>query len=141
MVKYSTQVACGVMINNKNEVFMGLRREKNQCVWEFPGGKQEENETMDECLTREWLEELNLEIEIKERFYTSIVRSSLCEPVIRCHFFLGEIKNIEYLKINVHKEVKFFSIEEARLLPLFEGDEMVLNALEKYLFKNKDRNI
>jgi mutator protein MutT len=32
--------------------------------WEFPGGKLEDNETLEECLKREIREELSIEIEV-----------------------------------------------------------------------------
>ncbi len=35
-------------------------------VWEFPGGKVEEGETPQECLAREMMEELRVEVEVGE---------------------------------------------------------------------------
>jgi len=40
--------------------------------WEFPGGKVESYETEQDCLIREIKEELNINIEIKERLKESI---------------------------------------------------------------------
>ena len=50
------------------------RRAKGQKLagyWEFPGGKREEDETIDECLVREIREELSLDIEVVGEFDTS----------------------------------------------------------------------
>ena len=61
-----THIACGIMINNNGHVLMGKRstRGTHPGIWEFPGGKQEDGETIHECLKREWKEELNLDIHI-----------------------------------------------------------------------------
>ncbi len=39
-------------------------------LWEFPGGKRKENESLADCLAREIREELGLEIEVGEPLVT-----------------------------------------------------------------------
>ena len=44
---------------------------RNQTVIKFPGGGMEMGEGSIDCLKREWMEELGLEIEVKDHFYTT----------------------------------------------------------------------
>ena len=46
-----------ILIARRKSPFMGYS-------WEFPGGKLEDNETLEECLKREIREELAIEIEV-----------------------------------------------------------------------------
>ena len=39
-------------------------------LWEFPGGKQEPGESLQECLARELMEELGIEVQVQEPFIT-----------------------------------------------------------------------
>ena len=52
------------LINEKNEVLISLRKNRNQYnnFWEFPGGKIEEGESVDDALEWEIKEELSIDI-------------------------------------------------------------------------------
>ena len=57
-------VALLALINENNEVLISLRKNKEEYTdyWEYPGGKVESDETLEQALVREIREELNLEI-------------------------------------------------------------------------------
>ena len=52
------------MINDNNEVLISLRKNKEEYngYWEYPGGKVESGETIEQGLVREIKEELDLDI-------------------------------------------------------------------------------
>ena len=54
--------------------------------WEFPGGKREAGETLEECLQRELFEELNIHIDVPLPF--QIIRHQYPEKTVELHFFL-----------------------------------------------------
>jgi len=119
-------VVCGVMIENSGDqirILMGRRRDENN-VWEFPGGKRNPGETLKNCLKREWIEELNLDINIGQCIYTRIFNG------YKCHFFIGTICNLNTMCVRVHDKVGLFSLEAIRELNLFEGDEKIIDLLQ-----------
>ncbi|MFH4630859.1 (deoxy)nucleoside triphosphate pyrophosphohydrolase [Vibrio alginolyticus] len=66
------KVACGIIFNDEDEVFLCRRNHEKSIggYWEFPGGKVEEGESYDECLKRELLEELDMDVRVKDHFIT-----------------------------------------------------------------------
>ena len=120
-------VACGIMYNKEGKILMGLRPNNNEYggYWEFPGGKLEKNETIQECLKREWFEELNLSIEIDREIYKYKYDKYFCR------FFIGKILDEKNIKQNVHSEIKYLDKYEIYKLKLFEDDINVVNSLDK----------
>jgi mutator protein MutT len=57
-------------------------------LWEFPGGKREENETFEECLVREIREELAMEISVGKLFEE--VTHAYETKTVHLKFFLCE---------------------------------------------------
>ena len=57
-------IALLALINHKNEVLISLRKNKEEYngYWEYPGGKIESGETLEQGLVREIREELNIAI-------------------------------------------------------------------------------
>ena len=63
--KASIDVVAAVIM--KNDLFLIANRsfeDNSQGIWEFPGGKVEENETFNSALMREIKEELSLNIKV-----------------------------------------------------------------------------
>lgn len=121
------EVTCGIMYNKDGKILMGKRKETNENhpgKWEFPGGQKEENESIRECLKREWMEELNLHIKIEKE-----IHQSNSDNNYHCRFFIGKILDEDNLQINEHDEVLFLHKNDIYGLNIFEEDHLVVDKL------------
>ena len=96
-------------IIRKDDFYLLAKRNKDKYMglkWEFPGGKVEQNETFKEALSREILEELNVNIEIhnkvaEERYQDEeiniVLHYYLC-TLIDTNIVLSEHEAIEWVK-------------------------------------------
>ena len=63
----SIEVAAGLVFRNGKLLITQRYLDSHQGgSWEFPGGKREPQETFQECLERELLEELGIKVEVRE---------------------------------------------------------------------------
>ncbi|MCC7300253.1 MAG: A/G-specific adenine glycosylase [Verrucomicrobia bacterium] len=65
-------VGAAVTMNRKGEVLIAQRKQDDMLggLWEFPGGKLEQGETIQECVSRELQEELGIKTVIGEHVIT-----------------------------------------------------------------------
>lgn len=61
----------GILINEKNEILLSDEFALNQRITKFPGGGHTPGESTKETLIREFCEEFNQDITVKEHFYTT----------------------------------------------------------------------
>ena len=65
-------IGVAVIWNDKEEILIDRRRSGGIMggLWEFPGGKVEPSETVEDCIKREIYEELGIEIEVGKHLIT-----------------------------------------------------------------------
>ncbi len=101
--------------------------------WEFPGGKVEQGESIQQCLARELREELSISIHAIDRME---VQSAEYDDgghyeVAYCSVtgFDGEPKN------NVFEQVRWVTLEELRALDTLEGNQDFISTMAMWLKK------
>jgi ADP-ribose pyrophosphatase YjhB (NUDIX family) len=70
MNKFNLRVY-GILINEKNQVLVSDEYIRGNYYTKFPGGGLEFGEGTRDCLQREFLEEMNLKVEIGNHIYTT----------------------------------------------------------------------
>ncbi len=61
----------GILINEQNQILVSDELIRGMHITKFCGGGLEEGEGTRDCLKREFMEEMNLEVEIREHIYTT----------------------------------------------------------------------
>ncbi|HEY9771769.1 MAG TPA: 8-oxo-dGTP diphosphatase MutT [Coleofasciculaceae cyanobacterium] len=66
------KIGVAVINNQQGKILIDRRKSEGEMggLWEFPGGKIEAGETIEECIKREIKEELDIEISVGERLTT-----------------------------------------------------------------------
>ena len=93
-------VAVAVIMNQHNQICISLRnKDAHQGnLWEFPGGKIKQSETVEQALKREIKEELNLSIEASRpliKINHSYSDVSVCLHVQKIQSYSGQAKSME----------------------------------------------
>ena len=66
------QVGAGIVVRRDGRILLARRREDAMLggLWEFPGGGQEDGETLEQCIARELHEELGIRVSVGPRLIT-----------------------------------------------------------------------
>ena len=96
--------------------------------WEFPGGKREAGETLEECLRRELREELNVHVGRPVPY--RVVRHEYPEKVVELHFFRCAIESGEAEALDC-AELCWVLPEEFPRFKFPPADGVILESLQR----------
>lgn len=125
----SKQIGVAVIRDDRDLILIDRRLAKGLLggFWEFPGGKIEGNETVQECIKREILEEIGIEIAVDSHLITidhtySHFRVNL--QVYNCRYLSGEARAIEC------EEIRWVTIEELDHFTFPAANQEIIGALK-----------
>ena len=131
------KVVCGILIWN-DKVLIGKRKLTNEHQpgkWEFPGGKMEEGETIDETIIREFKEELDIDIYPFHEFRT-LSEDNIEFTPMTVRLIGGKAKLLEHEEIRFVDKSDFFKLE---LTPLSkEAGRILYDSYFIFLKKGED---
>jgi len=124
------KVGVAVIRNQKGEILIARRLATGLMggLWEFPGGKIEPNETVQQCIKREILEEIGIEIQVEEelitinhqypQFYVTLI-------VHYCSYLKGEPQPLEC------QEVRWVTLAEIANFSFPSANSQIIQALHE----------
>jgi mutator protein MutT len=95
-------------------------------LWEFPGGKREPGESLEECLARELREELGARVRVGQRF--AVVPWSYPERRVLLHFFRCRLRGSR-IHSREGQPHRWVTSAELRTLPMPPADATVVAEL------------
>ena len=124
------RVAAGVFV--RDETVLVCRRSRDRAhpgKWEFPGGKVEPGETLEQALVRELREELGVEATLGREVHHTSHRYPGRQPV-ELHFFAidcftGEIEHAHFA------EVRWQPLGRLKELDFLEADRDLVRSLDQ----------
>ena len=133
-------ISAGIIIKN-NKILICQRKKHSYygLKWEFPGGKVEANESIEESLIRELKEELGIEVSIDHKFYTKQAQN-FDGFKFKIHFYIiTKYKNKE--KNIIFENIKWIDFSELNKYDFLEADKEVIFLLtKKYISKKTTYN-
>lgn len=128
-------VTAGLIRNEGGQILIAQRPMEGLLggLWEFPGGKQEEGESLEACLVRELQEELAIEVEVGALFV--VVKHAFTHFKITLHAFdckyLGAIPPYDEPQAIEVADWKWIQSDELDTYSFGKADRQVISALKE----------
>lgn len=105
----------GILINKKKQVLVSDEYIRGGYYTKFCGGGLEKGEGTIDCLKREFLEEMNLEVEVTSHLYTTdFYQQSAFNPAHQIISIYYYVKALETIKVPLRSEPFQFDEEQLK---------------------------
>jgi mutator protein MutT len=126
--RQSVEVSAGLIF--RNDKLLVTQRHADAHLgglWEFPGGKRDPDETYEQCLERELMEELGVRVRVGELF--ECVAHAYPEKTVALKFFLCSIESGEPKPLDC-AALKWVGKEELATLSFPAADARLIERLK-----------
>jgi 8-oxo-dGTP diphosphatase len=121
-------VVCGVIYNSNNQLLIAQRGDLNNYgKWEFPGGKVQSDEPIPDSIKREILEELSIEILVKEKVFENEIE---IDGTIYNLIFLSCLYKSGDILLKEHLNYEWIENNQLDDYDFLEGDFEFINQLK-----------
>jgi A/G-specific adenine glycosylase len=133
-------IGVGIIMNENNEVLIALRPENVMLggMWEFPGGKREEGESIEETILRELDEELGVKAEIVKPFMQ--LKHTYSHLKITLYAFICKLVEGKP-EPKTSQQIKWIPIEELNDFPFPKANRRLTEKLMNAEFRQKELNL
>ena len=129
----------GILFNNKSQVLITDEIYQSKQLTKFPGGGLEYGEGTIDCLKRECKEEMGMEVEVGDHFYTTdffIPSAFQRDYQVICIYYRMNIANANLIK-TVQKKFDFSEIKDGAIVFRWAKIKELLQ--EDFTFENDKR--
>ena len=130
-------IGVAVIWNSQGLILIDRRLPKGAMggLWEFPGGKIEANETVEECIQREVKEELGIEVQVGKNLITihhTYPKFMVTLNVHHCLYISGDPQTIEC------DEIRWVNLSQLNQFTFPEANVQIIDALRESKFSFED---
>ena len=121
-------VVCGVLIQNQKVMIAQRNYGSAKGIFEFPGGKVEIGESLEQALIREWKEECGIQIENVKFLATNTDYQDDCEIDLTCFTCTSQQTPENPI---VHTKFIWTTPDHIYDFPFFESDRILVKKLQE----------
>lgn len=126
------QIVCACILKEKQVLIAKRSTDSYTGIWEFPGGKVEAGETLEEAITREIKEELDITCH-KLKYLISIDDNTKKIP-LRVHAFTCQFLEDE-IHPSAHSQICWCAPKDIQIADFHLSDQPIIDALIHFLNK------
>jgi 8-oxo-dGTP diphosphatase len=132
---FATMTRAAVALLQQDRRVLVCQRKRNSrygLTWEFPGGKLEPGESVEDCLRRELREELSIEIDSIGPTQSQHNRFADGGEFDVTYCFVPHFTGTPVNR--VFEEIRWVTLDELRSLDILEGNKSLVSALDERMF-------
>ncbi len=123
-------IVTAAVIHGENNTVLITQRPQDAMLggmWEFPGGKQEPGESLEDCLKREILEELACRIEVRQP--VGAFKHAYTHFKVTLHAFHAELRS-DTIELRYHQDARWIPLADLDEIPMGKIDRMISDQLQ-----------